>query len=564
MLTFAYLDQLAHHHQILTDILGVDNFWLVGGAIRDNILSTVTEPYDIDLTGAWWPHYRLDMSKKSGISLFHTEKFGTITMLPKAHTSNGQEIKYELTPLRTEWWYQDYRHPGEINRCHDLIADSHRRDFTINCLYYDHVSCIFQPNPSKYTDTPIIDIISHNPNCIVDNVLILTDHIHIDNLYPQWVRDVHVLETLSQTLPSYHTSPQSPNLTIQHIIIDPHGGLIDLTQGKIRAVGNPDHRFQEDALRILRAIRFVNILNQKVQEQFFDLETQTYRSMKKNRYLVQRISKERIHDELIKIFKADNPFGYVALLDDLNILQYIFPHVYRCKGVDQPVRYHPFDIYAHTMLTLYNLQSINDDYLVKIAMLYHDVGKVDQYHTYALGLSQDEVRGVFATRLNHINSGVDMARTDLQALGFSNKEIEIVWRYILNHMVPGQILDAKPDQQPKKLRKLMSEVWYEQVNNLLDLCLGDRMGHYNPLQAPALQGVYQLKDMLKKLYEQEGQFTIKQLDIDGNIVMQEFGLTPWPQVKILLHNAFERVSEDIAHRNQKAIIIAYLKQKKAL
>lgn len=108
-----------------------------------------------------------------------------------------------------------------------------------------------------------------------------------------------------------------------------------------------------------------------------------------------------------------------------------------------------FDIYAHTMLTLYNLQSINDDYLVKIAMLYHDVGKVDQYHTYALGLSQDEVRGVFATRLNHINSGVDMARADLQALGFSNKEIEIVWRYILNHMVPGQILDAKPDQQPK-------------------------------------------------------------------------------------------------------------------
>lgn len=57
---------------------------------------------------------------------------------------------------------------------------------------------------------------------------------------------------------------------------------------------------------------------------------------------------------------------------------------------------------------------------------------------------------------------------------------------------------------------------------------------------------------------------MKQLDIDGNIVMQEFGLTPWPQVKLLLHNAFERVSEDIAHRNQKAIIIAYLKQKKAL
>lgn len=116
----------------------------------------------------------------------------------------------------------------------------------------------------------------------------------------------------------------------------------------------------------------------------FDFESQTYKSMKKNRYLVQRIAKERIHDELIKVFEADNPFGYVALLDDLHLLELLFPHVYRCKKIDQPVRYHPFDIYAHTMLTLYNLQQLNTNYLVKLAMLYHDVGKVDQYHTYKL------------------------------------------------------------------------------------------------------------------------------------------------------------------------------------
>ena len=148
--------------------------------------------------------------------------------------------------------------------------------------------------------------------------------------------------------------------------------------------------------------------------------------MKKNWYLVQWVAKERIHDEILKVFQAHNPFGYVALLDDLHLLEYIFPHLYRCKGIDQPVRYHPFDIYAHTMLTLYNLQQINSDYLVKLAMLYHDVGKVDQYHTYKLGLTQEEVRHVFGTRLNHINSGVQMADKDFGALGFSKKEKEII------------------------------------------------------------------------------------------------------------------------------------------
>jgi len=83
---------------------------------------------------------------------------------------------------------------------------------------------------------------------------------------------------------------------------------------------------------------------------------------------------------MMKVFKADNPFGFVSLLDDLYLLKTIFPSVFQTKHIDQPVRYHPFDVYAHTMLCFHNIQKINKNYLVKFAMLYHDVGKTDQYY----------------------------------------------------------------------------------------------------------------------------------------------------------------------------------------
>jgi poly(A) polymerase len=82
--------------------------------------------------------------------------------------------------------------------------------------------------------------------------------------------------------------------------------------------------------------------------------------------LIQYLAKERVHDELVKVFSANNPFGYVALLDEANLLQYIFPSLARCKGNEQPIRYHPFDTYSHIMLTLWNLQKLNTNYLVKL------------------------------------------------------------------------------------------------------------------------------------------------------------------------------------------------------
>ena len=102
------------------------------------------------------------------------------------------------------------------------------------------------------------------------------------------------------------------------------------------------------------------------------------------------------------MFSLRNPFGWVALIDDLGVLPILFPALHRNKHDDQPVRYHPFDTYTHILLTLWYLQQINDNYLVKLGMLYHDVGKKDQYEAYAKATTKEEQQEIHSSEANHI------------------------------------------------------------------------------------------------------------------------------------------------------------------
>ena len=100
----------------------------------NNKMTIEQRPNDIDITLAWDPKKIYNQSNKIGLSHFMTEKFWTITYIKKDKIK--KEIQYEVTPLRTEWNYQDFRHPWEINRSNDIILDAKRRDFTINSLYF--------------------------------------------------------------------------------------------------------------------------------------------------------------------------------------------------------------------------------------------------------------------------------------------------------------------------------------------------------------------------------------------------------------------------------------------
>lgn len=540
-----YLDR---HVSYIRSLYDLGDFFVVGGAVRDIFLGKKDNILDIDLTMQWDPDqiWQIISSKKiEGIDIFRTEKFGTMTIIVPAdrlYPWVQGKIKYEITPLREESGYEDHRHPDQIIRSDSIILDASRRDFTVNAMYY--FSLGQDTSSTDYTD---------------ENLLIINDHDTISSIFAwgRYNQDIFI---------SYCDDNHLDHLKIRGVVIDPYGGAEDMSIWKIKCVGEPDRRFNEDPLRILRAVRFQNSFNfsdlYDDNETSFDYEKYTWDSMKKNYFLVRHLSKERVHEEVIKVFSWANPFAYVAVLDELNLLKYIFPSVYNIKWLDQPVRYHPFDVYSHTMLALHHLQSINQDPLVRLAMLYHDVGKAEQYYSHSLYLKDQDRSFIYWSWLNHTNCGVDMVKEDFVKIWFGNKEIDAISWYVAMHMKPWEILMSAPENQPKKVRALLSESDFEKCNNLLDICMWDRSWHYNPIQKPELEGVDKLRTILQDIYDTEWQITMSDMKINWEDIMTYFDIQAGPEVWKYLKKARDRVLEDPDARNNKKSIFTYLSKVK--
>lgn len=592
MLHFENLSKLDAHLALLTKKIRVpssagknQNLFLVGGCIRDLLLDIEENPTDIDLTLTGKPKDIYKNIDKDGLSCFMTEKFWTITLIKKDKLSTKDHwltTQYEITPLRTEWGYEDFRHPGEINRSNDLLLDSNRRDFTINCIYYTSQKTRRSSSDKKNTKVAgdmhgekFIKTLEKYGFVFIQNLnlYVLQDHNYIAKLFKEWAFQEDFLSYLENVAPDASCKIKGTFKASDSIrfIIDPHKGIQDLVNKKIQTVGTADKRFNEDALRIIRALRFPNILNIKLRDyyskyslkakQFFDYDRETWSSVKANAHLVKNVAKERIKDEMTKVFTNANPFWFIALLDEINLLEHLFPALHETKHIDQPTRYHPFDIYTHSLLALYEIQKINTDYLVKLAVLYHDVGKVGQFDSYKENLSKEEIREILAWPLNHRRSWPELVKKDFSRLWFSNKEIDDISRYVSQHHRPEEFLGAKDENKTKKLRKFLSDAGYEKALNVLDICIADRMGQYNPLQSSNDVGdVYEAIGQLNILHESEGQFTMKNLAIKGDDLIKKFKLKPGKQIGDLLKKAFDRVIDNIGEKNNKKAIFDFLKE----
>ncbi len=582
MLDFSKLKLLARHKKNLDHYLHRRDCFLIGGAVRDLILGVEQNPQDIDATIAGNPTTIYAQIDDPELDHFITEKFGTITLLPTQGKFKG--INYEITPLRTETQYDDFRHPKEITWSEDLLLDAKRRDFSINTIYYSYQELKKPQYPKSQeikNEEGLLKILTQQGFIYLSNTatLIIQNHNYIQQIFPKGQIDLDMLyyfldiqqieylwETHSKNKSTSKSKASNQKIQIQ-ILIDPFEGIQDLSRKKIRAVGDPLDRFEEDALRVLRAIRIPVVLNHQLLSQknkkekilTFDFDNDTWKAIKLKARNLEHIAKERIKEELFKIFRKGSPFNAIALLDEAEILPIIFPALEATKKIDQPIRYHPFDIYAHTLLTLYHLEQLNSDPLARFAMLYHDVGKVGQYQAYGENLSKEEIRAILAGPLNHRFSSAELAKRDFATLGMSKKEIETIQRYIREHHTPGEILLGDPNNWNKKVRKLLSEVGFEKVDTLFDINIADRMGMFNPLQNSSdLSDSYELKKILRILQQEEGQFTTKDLAIDGNQLIQHFQIKPGKIVGDLLTLALEWVLGDIKKRNNPEQIFANL------
>lgn len=232
----------------------------------------------------------------------------------------------------------------------------------------------------------------------------------------------------------------------KEIIIDPFNGQDDLENKIIRAVGNPYDRISEDMLRSLRAVRFATVLG-------FDIDKDLKEAIRSQS--INDISKERIQDEVNKILLATRPSRGIRILDELNLLESIFPEVKKTIGFDQHSSHHADDVFNHSLKVLDKTPPILE---VRMAALYHDVGKIDTFFI------DENGEGRF---FGHQNLSEELLIRRLKELKYSKKFIENTSILVKRHM------DNTNTYSKKSIRKLLRNIGEENLINLFALQRAD-------------------------------------------------------------------------------------------
>ena len=318
-------------------------------------------------------------------------------------------------------------------------------------------------------------------------------------------------------------------------IIDPYNGQKDIQNKLIRAVGDPNERFKEDALRLIRAIRFAA-------QHGFEIEEKTLRAITNDSAILVEIAGERIRDEILKLLGSNYPYEGVMLLKNTGILYQILPELMEGIGVSQkrPGRHHKDDVFTHNVLSLKHCPS--NDPIVRFATMIHDVGKPRV-------VSSDE-NGLVIFH-NHEIIGARMAYDICDRFRFSKKQREKVTKLIRWHMftVDEHITDSA-------VRRFIRRIGVENVKDMMDLRVGDRLG--GGTQTAESWRLKLFKERVEKQLA-PAPFSINDLAINGNDIMKELNMKPGPKVGELLQKLFDEVDEDLS-KNTKEYLLQRVKE----
>ena len=291
-------------------------------------------------------------------------------------------------------------------------------------------------------------------------------------------------------------------------IIDPYSGQKDLKAKLIKAVGEAKDRFNEDALRMMRAVRFATTLG-------FKIEEKTERAIKKNALWLKMISKERIRDEFLKIIMSERADEGVEILRKLSLLKYVVPELEEGYGVSQN-KHHIYECYKHSLLSLKYAAKKSFNKHVRLAALFHDIGKP----------RVKEGKGLDATFYNHEIVGAKMTIQILSRLKFPKKDIEKVAKFVRFHLFYYNVNEVSE----ASVRRLVRKVGPENMEELLQVRMADRIGSGVPKAEP-----YKLRH-LKYIIERVAQdpISVKMLKVNGDDVMKILSIKPGPKVGEIL------------------------------
>lgn len=313
-------------------------------------------------------------------------------------------------------------------------------------------------------------------------------------------------------------------------LVDPFNGCRDIQNRIIRCVGNPDDRFQEDGLRILRALRFSCQLN-------FVIDETTGRAMLDNKELISNVSMERINTEFIKIINAEYVFSFPFYSYNKIISQFI-PEVVPMVSFDQHNPYHYLDVFAHSCQVLTICRIYNADLITKLAAFFHDIGKPHCY--------QDDENGIRHFK-GHGKISADMTDVIMRRLKFDNDTRDKVVQVVYYH-------DASFEVGKKYVRRWLNKIGVDQFKRLLVLRRADIMGQSELNRDERLQNLDAVKVCLEEVLKEKPAFSVKDLEIDGKDVMKYMLMDECPEVGYWLKHILEMVIDGYLQNNREDLI----------
>lgn len=303
-------------------------------------------------------------------------------------------------------------------------------------------------------------------------------------------------------------------------LVDRHGGQEDLKKKVIRAVGDASERFKEDALRMMRAVRFAGQLG-------FVIEQGTADAIFKNADNLRNISRERVRDELIKVVETKEPMASIIVMQKLGLLTHVAPDLERGIGVEQN-QAHSFDVYEHLLRTMQHAADKNWNTAIRIAGLFHDVSKPETRRW------SDEKRDW--TFHGHEVVGARVTKRIMEDLRFPKEIADKVVALVRWHM-----FFSDPDQvSMSAVRRVITNVGRENIWDLLNLRVCDRIGTGRPKEQP-----FRLRKYMSMVEQAlRDPVTVGMLKIDGQGIMKVSGEKPGPRIGHMLHALLEEVLDD--------------------
>ncbi len=315
------------------------------------------------------------------------------------------------------------------------------------------------------------------------------------------------------------------DFTINALALDKKGELLDLFNGQkdldnksIKAVGNAKERFNEDALRMIRAIRLAVELH-------FEIEQKTLKAIQENAGWMQSIAKERIRDELIKMIMSDKPDKAIELLKETRLLKYVIPELEKGIGVDQNL-HHIYTVYEHAVLSLKFAAQKKYKLEVRLAALLHDIAKPQT----------KEGKGTNATFYNHDHLGSKFTINVLNRLKFPKKTIEKIALLVRNHM----FVYGVDEVTEAGVRRLLRRVGLENMPDLINLRVSDRLGSGCPKGMP--YKLRHLQYVMEKVSKDP--ISAKMLKLDGNDLIKILKIEPGPKLGLLIEALLAEVLEN--------------------